>query len=74
MPATLPWKDGRETSSRRENEMTRKNETVTGKAPARRNAMAGSLANGAFRHQVVRARKGKGSYSRKPKHNARAFG
>jgi len=53
--------------------MASKIETVTGKAPARRNAMAGSLANGAFRHQVVRARKGKGSYSRKPKHVTRAY-
>lgn len=53
--------------------MARKIEIVTGKAPARRNAMAGSLAHGAFRHQVVRARKGKGSYSRKGKHAARAY-
>lgn len=68
MPAPLPEKDRFETSSRRENEMAKKNT-----APATRNPMAGSLAHGAFRHQVVRARKGKGAYNRKPKHAARAY-
>ena len=43
-------------------------------APAARNPMAGSLAHGAFQHRVIRARKGKGAYNRKPKHPARAFG
>lgn len=42
--------------------------TVTGTAPAARNPIAGALANGAFRKRVVRAKAGKGSYSRKPKH------
>lgn len=46
----------------------------TAKKPATRNPMAGALSNGAFRRQIVRARKGKGAYNRKPKHAARAFG
>ena len=44
------------------------------KLPATRNPMAGSLAHGAFQPRTVSARKGKGSYNRKPKHAARAFG
>lgn len=43
-------------------------------APATRNPMAGALAHGAFRRQIVRPRKGKGAYNRKAKHSARAFG
>jgi len=43
------------------------------KLPATRNPMAGALAHGAFQRQIVRARKGKGSYSRKDKHTARAY-
>ena len=42
-------------------------------APATRNPMAGALAHGAFRRQIVRARKGKGSYNRKAKHASRAY-
>lgn len=45
----------------------------TAKMPATRNPMAGALASGAFQGRVVRARKGKGSYSRKDKHAARAY-
>lgn len=43
------------------------------KTIATRNPMAGALASGAFQGRVVRARKGKGSYSRKAKHSARAY-
>ena len=45
----------------------------TAKIPATRNPMAGSLSGGQFQRRVVRARKGKGSYSRKGKHAARAY-
>ena len=38
-----------------------------------RNPMAGALAQACFQNRVVRARKGKGSYSRKAKHSARAY-
>lgn len=38
-----------------------------------RNPMAGLLAHGSNRHQVVRAKKGKGSFSRQAKHRARDF-
>jgi stalled ribosome alternative rescue factor ArfA len=41
---------------------------------AMRNPMAAMLAHGAARPQTVRARKGKGSFSRKPKHRGRDFG
>lgn len=37
---------------------------------ATRNPMAGLLAHGSNRPQVVRAKKGKGSFSRKDKHKA----
>ena len=40
----------------------------TAKMPATRNPMAGALDSGAFQ-----GRKGKGSYSRKDKHAARAY-
>ncbi len=38
-----------------------------------RNPMAAALANGANRHRVVRARKGKGSFSRREKHRGAAW-
>ncbi|AXK43832.1 alternative ribosome rescue factor ArfA [Erythrobacter aureus] len=38
-----------------------------------RNPVAGALRHGNHRHQVVSARKGRGSYTRKTKHKARAF-
>ena len=58
-----------EISTRREKTMAKK----TAKIPATRNPMAGSLSGGQFQRRVVRARKGKGSYSRKGKHAARAY-
>jgi stalled ribosome alternative rescue factor ArfA len=44
--------------------------TITGKAPAARNGIAAALATPAFRKRVVRAKAGKGSYTRKAKHKA----
>jgi len=43
------------------------------KTLATRNPMAGSLSGGQFQRRIVRARKGKGSYSRKDKHSVRAY-
>lgn len=40
---------------------------------AMRNPMAAMLSHGAARHQVVRARKGKGSFKRQAKHRSRDF-
>tara|TARA_B100000378_G_scaffold271342_1_gene261735 strand:+ start:584 stop:808 length:225 start_codon:yes stop_codon:yes gene_type:complete len=66
----FPWGSGSVRDQiEKENQMA-KNST---KAPATRNPMAGALAHGAFRRQVVRPGKGKGSYSRKGKHAARAY-
>jgi stalled ribosome alternative rescue factor ArfA len=58
-----------EISSRREKTMAK----TSKKTLATRNPMAGSLSGGQFQRRVVRARKGKGSYSRKDKHAARAY-
>lgn len=44
--------------------------SITGTGPTARNPIATALADGAFRKRVVRAKAGKGSYSRKPKHRA----
>lgn len=38
-----------------------------------RNPMASALAHGANRHQVVRSKKGKGSFNRKQKHKGRDY-
>lgn len=47
--------------------------TVTIAAPTPRNASAAALANACFRKRVVKAKRGKGSYSRKPKYAGRNF-
>lgn len=40
---------------------------------AMRNPMAAALAHGTSRQQVVRSKKGRGSFTRKPKHRSRIF-
>ena len=46
---------------------------IEGKAPAKRNGIAASLAQAAFRPRAVKAKKGRGSYSRKAKHASAAW-
>lgn len=48
--------------------------TVRIEASTQRNGIAAALSNACFRKQVIKAKRGKGSYTRKPKHAARAFG
>lgn len=47
--------------------MAKANLKIVGTAPAARNPIAGALAHGAFRPRAVKAKKGRGSYSRKGK-------
>jgi stalled ribosome alternative rescue factor ArfA len=42
--------------------------TVTGAAPAKRNEMAVALQSNLFRKQILKSKKGKGAYARRPKH------
>lgn len=46
-------------------------QTDTGRGTVQHNAMAALVTSRVFRSQVVKARKGKGSYQRKEKHKGR---